>query len=128
MALEDCQELLLMLAPFPKTPQGNALFLWEFVWQYYPETSELIYDNFNALAFGWGLTEKLGDFFVSVAVYGGGVNLGFNRGTEFAHPEKRLQGNGNQFRFIGVDDIHAFPITYVEQLIADAWMNANARL
>jgi len=32
----------------------------EFVWDLYPDSNELIYDNYNAVAFGWTPTEKMG--------------------------------------------------------------------
>src|SRR5579872_1525414 len=127
MAKEDTKELLQMLTAFPPEVQELALWLRDFVWDLYPNSNELIYDNYNALAFGWGLSDRLGDVFCSVAVYKT-VNFGFNRGHEIIDPEKKLIGNGNQYRYIKVPDKKDFPKTYMKMLLKQAHTNASMRL
>src|SRR4051794_30080704 len=41
---------------------------------------ELVYDGYNALAIGWGATDRMSDVIVSLAVYSSGVNLYFMHG------------------------------------------------
>ena len=68
MSKEQTKDLFKFLAPFPGDVKETALWLREFVWGLYPNTNELIYDNYNALAFGWSLTDRLGHTFCSIAV------------------------------------------------------------
>lgn len=116
------------LAPFPKEVQDTALWLREFVWDLYPKSNELIYDNYNALAFGWSLTERLGHTFCSVAVLSKYVHFGFYWGTQIADPEKMLLGKGNQYRYIIVKDPKDFPKTYIKKLLKEAFANSLAKV
>src|SRR5258707_14715686 len=85
MAKEDNTDLLLFLRPFSPKIQDLALWLREFVWDLYPETNELIYDNYNALAFGCSPTDRVGHTFCSVAVgrSSHNVHFGFYWGPNF---------------------------------------------
>jgi len=121
-------ELLKFLEPFPKEVQENALWLRDFVWKLYPNTNELIYDNYNALAIGWSPTDSAGDAFCSIAVYSKYVNFGFNRGSEINDNEKKLKGKGNLYRYIRVQDKDEFPKTYIKKLLKEAYVNSMARL
>ena len=60
MGKEHKKDLLKFLKPFPGPIQETALWLREFVWDLYPQANELIYDNYNAVAFGWSPTDKVG--------------------------------------------------------------------
>jgi len=68
MPKETIKDLLKFLKPFPKEKQEIALWLREFVWDLYPQCNELIYDNYNALAFGWSPTDRVGHTFCNIAV------------------------------------------------------------
>jgi hypothetical protein len=68
-----------------------------------PAAVELVYDNYNALAIGYGSSEKRGDWIVSLAVYAGGVNLYFVYGIALADPHGLLLGAGHQGRFIRLE-------------------------
>jgi len=126
MALEHTDDLLKFLEPFDPQVQKTALWLRAFIWKLYPESNELIYDNYNALAFGWGLSDRLGDVFCSIAVYKS-INFGFNRGHELTDPEKMLLGNGNVYRYIKVLDQKDFPQQYIKKLLNEAHANALTR-
>jgi hypothetical protein len=52
---------------------------------------ELVYDNYNALAIGWGATERASDVIVSLAVYASGVNLYFMQGARLPDPRQRAR-------------------------------------
>ena len=58
MSKEEVQDLQKFLTAFDDRIKEIALWLREFVWDLYPNTNELIYDNYNALAFGWSPTPK----------------------------------------------------------------------
>ena len=96
----------------------------------FPDANELIYDNYNAVAFGWSLTEKLGHVFCNIAIWrtNQSVALGFLWGTELYDPEKMLIGNGKQFRYLPVKNKADFPKEYMAKLIADAYIGATAKV
>ena len=50
----------------------------------FPTAIELVYDNYNALAIGFGSTERTSDCIVSLAVFATGVNLYFIYGRRSA--------------------------------------------
>jgi hypothetical protein len=128
MGKEQVDDLVKFILPYPDSVKAAALWLRTFVWDLYPETNELIYDNYNAVAFGWSLTDKAGDVFCSIAVYNKYVNFGFLRGTEFPDPQKILTGNGTLYRYITVKDKDDFPEEYIKELLAMAYENSLSRL
>ena len=65
-----------------------------------PTAIEIVYDNYNALAIGFGSTERASDAIVSLAAYARGVNLYFIHGARLKDPDALLRGKGTQGRFI----------------------------
>ena len=118
MSKEQTQDLLKFMAPFPGDIKELALWLRECVWDLYPTANELIYDNYNALAFGWSPTDKLGHTFCSIAVgrSSKNVHFGFYWGSQIADPDKILLGKGNQYRYILVKSKEDFPKAYIKKL------------
>lgn len=123
MPKESKKELLRFLKPFPPEVKEIALWLRDFVWDLYPNCNELIYDNYNAVAFGWTITDKLGDVFCNIAVGRSSHNIlfGFYWGSKISDPEKKLMGQGNQFRYMLVKDVKKFPKTYAKRLMKEAY-------
>ncbi len=66
----------------------------------FPTAVELVYDNYNALAIGYGPNERASEVVVSLAVFARGVNLYFIRGASLPDPHGVLQGSGTRGRFI----------------------------
>jgi hypothetical protein len=128
MSKENVTELVKFMLPFPDNVKAATFWLRDFVWDLYPETNELIYDNYNAVALGWSPTDKAGDVFCSIAVYSGHVNFGFNRGVEFPDPHKILVGNGSLYRYIKMVDKDDFPEDKIRQLLQSAYENSISRL
>lgn len=128
MGKETVNDLIKFMLPYPDSVKSAALWLREFVWDLYPETNELIYDNYNAVAFGWSPTDKAGDVFCSIAVCSDHVNFGFNRGVDFPDPQKVLIGNGNQYRYLRVRNKDDFPEEYIKQLLEAAYQDSIARM
>ncbi len=130
MSKEQTDDLLKFLKPFGEDKTELALWLRDFVWDLYPTANELIYDNYNALAFGWSPTDRVGHTFCNVAVgrTSGNVLFGFYWGNEIADPEKLLIGEGNQFRYIVVTDKKVFPKAYIKKLVKDAYANSLAKV
>ena len=128
MSKEETKDLMVFLAPFPREIKENALWLRTFVWDLYPGSNELIYDNYNALAFGWSLTERLGHTFCSVAVLSKYVHFGFYWGSQVADPDKILLGKGKQYRYIIVKNKIDFPKAYIKKLLKEAYANSLAKV
>jgi hypothetical protein len=130
MGKEETKDLLQFLKPFDTDIRQLVLWLREFVWNLYPTTNELIYDNYNALAFGWSPTDKVGHTFCSIAVgrTSKNVHFGFYWGSEIADPDKVLIGGGKQYRYILVTDKRNFPKTYIQKLLKEAYANSLAKV
>jgi hypothetical protein len=65
-----------------------------------PGAYELVYDNYNALAIGYGPTEKLDDVVFSLACFPRWVRLFFFRGADLDDPYRLLEGEGAQVRSV----------------------------
>lgn len=128
MSKVDNQELLKFLAVFPESSQETALALRDWVWGLYPKCNELIYDNYNFLAFGWGPTDRMSDIFCSIAVGTRGVIFGFMWGIKLDDPKGLLGGGGNQFRSLRVPEINKFPKADVKRLMKQAFDISIERL
>src|SRR5215471_12805308 len=130
MSKEENKDLIKFLAPYPQEVQDIVLWLRDFVWDLYPETNELIYDNYNAVAFGWSPTDRVGHTFCSVAVgrSSHNVHFGFYWGSELSDPKKILLGEGNQYRYILVKNREDFPKSYIAKLVKEAYANSLAKV
>jgi len=130
MSKEKTKDLLKFLRPFENDMQEIALWLREFVWDLYPNANELIYDNYNALAFGWSPTDRVGHTFCSIALgrSSGNVHFGFTWGSQISDSKKILLGKGNQYRYILVKNKNAFPKNYIKKLLKEAYDNSLAKV
>ena len=130
MPKEHTKDLLIFLKPFGDEIIDLVMWLREFAWKLYPHTNELIYDNYNAVAFGWSPTDKVGHTFCSIAVGRSSKNIhfGFYWGSELSDPDKILLGEGNQYRYILVTDKNKFPKTYIRKLVKEAYANSLAKV
>lgn len=130
MSKSQIKDLLKFLKPFGAEITELVLWLRGFVWDLYPEANELIYDNYNALAFGWSPTDKVGHTFCSIAAgrTSKNVHFGFYWGSQIADPEKILLGKGNQYRYILVKSKSTFPKAYIKKLLKEAYVNSLAKV
>jgi hypothetical protein len=130
MSKEQVQDLLKFLRPFDKEITETVLWLRDFVWDLYPNTNELIYDNYNALAFGWSPTDRVSHTFCSVAIgrTSKNIHFGFYWGSQIEDPEKKLLGGGNQYRYMLVESISKFPKGYIKKLLKEAYANSVAKV
>ena len=130
MSKIQSHDLITFLLPFGEEITELALWLREFVWDLYPQTNELIYDNYNAVAFGWSPTNKVGHTFCSIAIgrTSKNVHFGFYWGSEIYDPEKKLIGNGKQYRYILVKNLNDFPAEYIKKLLVEAYTNSLAKV
>lgn len=65
-----------------------------------PGAISLVYDNYNALAIGYGATDKQAGLVFSIAVYPRWVSLFFTQGASLNDPKGLLKGEGRRIRHI----------------------------
>ena len=130
MSKEQTKDLLKFLKPFDDEITNLVMWLRDFAWDLCPKANELIYDNYNAVAFGWSPTEKVGHTICSIAVGRSSKNIhfGFYWGSEIADPDKILLGQGNQYRYILVTDKKKFPKAYIKKLVNEAYANSLSKV
>jgi hypothetical protein len=85
-----------------------------------PGAQVLVYDNYNALAIGFGPSEKAGQAVLSLAVFPKWVTLCFLRGKGLPDPAGLLRGEGNQVRHVRLDPPERWDLPEVQDLISEA--------
>lgn len=86
----------------------------------FPRGFELVYDNYNALVFGFSPTQRSSDAVVSLAAYPRWVTLFFLKGASLADPASLLQGSGTQVRSIRLGSPTDLDLPAVRDLLARA--------
>jgi hypothetical protein len=69
-----------------------------------PHAVEMVYDNYNALACGFGPNERASDVIFSIAVYPRHINFFFLQGARLPDPDGLLQGDGSRVRYVRLED------------------------
>jgi hypothetical protein len=83
-----------------------------------PRGFELVYDNYNALVFGFSPTERARDAVLSVAGHPKWVTLFFLKGAALRDPDALLKGSGRTVRSIGLSSPATLQTAAVRALIA----------
>jgi Domain of unknown function (DU1801) len=86
----------------------------------FPRGYELIYDNYNALVFGYAASERTSDAVLSIAAYPRWVTLFFLNGASLKDPCKLLEGTGSQVRSVRLKTPEQLDAPSVHDLIAQA--------
>jgi hypothetical protein len=77
----------------------------------------IVYDNYNALAIGFGPTEKAGQAVLSLAVMPRWVTLCFLDGAGLPDPHRLLNGSGSRVRHVRLHTVDAIDDVQVQDLI-----------
>jgi hypothetical protein len=85
-----------------------------------PGATILVYDNYNALAIGFGPSDRAGQAVLSLAVMPRWVTLCFLRGVGLPDPHRLLNGSGSQVRHLRLHTSEAFDDPGVQDLIGAA--------
>src|ERR1700755_115073 len=98
----------------------------------YPTALELVYDNYNALAIGFGPTERASEAIFSIAVFPKWISLFFlqaqKASTPLPDPEKRLQGSGNVVKHIRLASAATLDEPAIRTLMQEAEVRAAVPL
>ena len=89
-----------------------------------PGGIEFVYDNYNALVFGYGPSERPSEAVLSLAIMPQWVTLCFLKGTKLADPKGLLRGSGNIVRNVRLIEPlhleHAGVLNLIRQALANA--------
>jgi hypothetical protein len=85
-----------------------------------PGATIMVYDNYNALAIGFGASDKVSRAVLSLAVYPRWVNLFFLHAAGLPDPHGLLKGGGSKVRHIRLFRPDAIDEPAVDALIAQA--------
>jgi len=117
--------LIQYLSVYDPSISRLALKLREMVLEEAPDAPEMIYDAYNAVAFGYSFTGRLKEAFIHIASYAGHVNLGFNYGATLPDPNGVLVGTGKQVRHIKIFSDTDLARPYVREFILEAIAQAG---
>ena len=90
-----------------------------------PGATMPVYDNYNALAIGFGATDRVKDVILSLAVMPRWVTLCFMWGVRLSDPHRLLKGEGSQIRNIRLFEPDALDDPRIDALIAQALDQAD---
>jgi hypothetical protein len=90
-----------------------------------PGAAILVYDNYNALAIGFGPNDKAGQAILSLAVMPRWVTLCLLWGVRLADPHQLLKGGGSRVRHVRLFAPDALDDPRIDALIAEALEQAD---
>jgi hypothetical protein len=90
-----------------------------------PGAQVLVYDNYNALAIGFGPSDKAGQAVLSLAVFPRWVTLCFLNGKGLPDPAGLLKGEGSRVRHVRLDPPERLDLPEVQALISEALARAE---
>ncbi|MGZ3439974.1 MAG: DUF1801 domain-containing protein [Polyangia bacterium] len=93
-----------------------------------PTAVEMVYDNYNALVFGFAPGDRASEAILSLAVLPDHVTLCFLQGKGLDDPERLLRGSGNVVRHIKLESAAALDAPAIQALIAQALRRAKVPL
>ncbi len=90
----------------------------------YPTAIEMVYDNYNALAIGFGPTERPSEAIFSIAVFPRWVSLFFLQANGLPDPDHILRGSGKRARHIRLPSAATFDEFSVKNMMREATARA----
>ena len=117
--------LLKFLEAYDPAISVIGLALRDMVLEEAPDAPEMMYDAYNAVAFGYSFTGRLKEAFIHIACYARHVNLGFNYGATLADPRGVLVGSGRQLRHIKILSVGDLEKPYLKEYICAAIAQAG---
>jgi hypothetical protein len=93
-----------------------------------PAATVLVYDNYNALAIGFGPSEQTSKIVFSIALYPRWVSLFFGKGVGLPDPHGLLRGSGSTVRHIVLETPDVLDDPRVRELMRHALDRAATSL
>lgn len=113
------QQLDSFIAKYSPQVAGVARKAFRWMRKRFPRAFVLVYDNYNALAIGFGPTERASDAVFSIALFPRWVNFFFLQGAQVRDPNKVLKGTGKRVRSVRLENIKVLDRPEVLALIED---------
>ena len=85
-----------------------------------PGAVQLVYDNYNALAIGFGPSDRASEAIFSIALYPRWVTLFFLQGAALPDPRRLLKGSGKVVRHIVLASAADLDLPAIQDLMAQA--------
>jgi len=111
-------QLAKFIARFSPEIAALATAVLEKMRQILPGAISLVYDNYNALAVGFGPTERPSEAGFSIAVFSRNVILFFFHGATLPDPHTLLKGSGKKSRHIVLNELEDLDNPAVRTLIS----------
>jgi hypothetical protein len=122
------QQLRSFLAKFDPRVAASARAALAQLRKKLPGATEIVYDNYNALAIGFGPGDKASEAIFSIAVFPRWVSLFFLQGAKLPDPDKVLKGSGTRSRHIVLTHPKILEQPAVKKLMALALKSAKKPL
>ena len=90
-----------------------------------PGAVQIVYDNYNALAIGFGPSERASEAIFSIVLYPRYVTLFFLQGARLPDPKKVLHGSGKIVRHIQLEGATDLDQAAIRELMAVALKSAK---
>jgi hypothetical protein len=119
------QQLASFIAKFSPEIAALAHSILAVMRERYPTAIQLVYDNYNALAIGFGPTERASEAVFSIAIFPRWVSLFFLQGAGLPDPEGILQGSGNVARHIRLPSAGTLNELSVKKMMGEATTRAS---
>ena len=123
--LSPAKQLSAFIDKFEPRVAANARAALSILRRRLPASVELVYDNYNALAVGFGPSDKTSEAIFSIAVYPRWVSLFFLQGARLSDPDKVLKGSGNAVRHVVLEPPQLLSSPAVDKLISLALTSAK---
>lgn len=128
MPPSPADQLAQFLGRFTPEIETRATAVLEKMRRRLPGALELVYDNYQALAVGFGPSERASEAVFSIAVFPGKVALCFIYGAGLDDPGGRLRGGGNQVRNVRLESPETLDDPEVAALMDEALRSAKVPL
>lgn len=92
----------------------------------YPTAVEIVYDNYNALAIGFGPSDRASEVIFSITLYPKWVSLFFMQAKGLSDPYLLLQGSGSVAKHVVLKSVQMLDDPALRDLMDDA--SAKAKL
>lgn len=113
------------LAKFTPEIAARADAILQVLRRRFPRAIEMVYDNYNALAIGFGPSEKSSEAIVSIAVFPRWVSLFFLQAKTIDDSTGILTGNGKVVKHLVLDDAKVLARRPVQALLKQAETRAR---
>jgi hypothetical protein len=94
----------------------------------YPTAVEIVYDNYNALAIGFGPSDRASEVIFSITIYPKWVSLFFMQAKGLSDHYGLLKGSGSVARHVVLKSLHMLDDGALQALMDDACAKAKLPL